>query len=80
MLGGGSQRRGKKKSREQRLADKLQRKENEVFQRKLEALAQPGDEWWAWMDGADEPEGMQLGGLALVRGGKIVWAEQIWMN
>ena len=44
----------------------------------LEALAQPGDSWWEWIQG-DEPL-MQSGGLALVRGGQIVWAMQAWIS
>ena len=40
--------------------------------RPYEALSRPGDEWWAWVAGT-EPQ-MQMGGLALVRGGAIVWA------
>jgi hypothetical protein len=44
----------------------------------LEALMQPGDEWWQWVSGT-EPL-MQLGGLALVRAGAIVWARLDWIS
>ena len=45
---------------------------------KLEALAQPGDEWWKWVMGT-EPL-MQWGGLALVRHGEVVWARNTWIS
>ncbi len=46
---------------------------------RLEARAQPGgDEWWEWVMGT-EPL-MQMGGLALVRGGCIVWARNDWIS
>lgn len=44
----------------------------------LNALAKPGDEWWEWVSGS-EPL-MQMGGLALVRDGKIVWAMNGWIS
>jgi len=45
---------------------------------KLEALAQVGDEWWEWVMGT-EPL-MQMGGLALVRAGRVVWARNTWIS
>ncbi len=47
-------------------------------QAQLEARARPGDEWWEWVLGT-EPL-MQMGGLALVRCGRIVWARQDWIS
>jgi hypothetical protein len=44
----------------------------------LEAIQQPGDEWWEWLQGS-EPL-MQMGGLALVRSGAVVWASMDWMS
>lgn len=44
----------------------------------FDALARPGDEWWTWISGT-EPL-MQMGGLALVRAGKIIWARQDWIS
>jgi hypothetical protein len=44
----------------------------------LEALMQPGDEWWRWVSGT-EPL-MQEGGLALVRCGCVVWARRDWIS
>jgi hypothetical protein len=44
----------------------------------LEGRAQPGDEWWEWVMGT-EPL-MQMGGLALVRNGGIVWARNDWIS
>jgi hypothetical protein len=44
----------------------------------LGARVLPGDEWWEWVSGT-EPL-MQSGGLALVRCGRIVYAEQHWIN
>jgi hypothetical protein len=44
----------------------------------LERRAQPDDEWWEWLHGT-EPL-MQMGGLALVRSGRIVWARQDWIS
>jgi hypothetical protein len=44
----------------------------------LEGRAQPGDEWWAWVMGT-EPL-MQMGGLALVRNGGVVWARNDWIS
>lgn len=37
-----------------------------------------GDEWWEWVSGT-EPL-MQSGGIALVRAGKIIYAEQHWIS
>ena len=54
------------------------RQQWEVMRGELEALAQPSDSWWEWIQG-DEPL-MQSGGLALVRGGQIVWAFQAWIS
>jgi hypothetical protein len=44
----------------------------------LEARAQPSDEWWEWVMGT-EPL-MQMGGLALVREGGVVWARNDWIS
>jgi hypothetical protein len=44
----------------------------------LEARAQPGDEWWEWVMGTAPL--MQMGGLALVRGGEVVWARNDWIS
>jgi hypothetical protein len=44
----------------------------------LEARAQPGDEWWEWVMGT-EPL-MQMGGVALVREGAVVWARDDWIS
>jgi hypothetical protein len=44
----------------------------------LESRAQPGDEWWDWVMGT-EPL-MQMGGLALVRDGGVVWARNDWIS
>jgi hypothetical protein len=44
----------------------------------LEARAQSGDGWWEWLLGS-EPL-MQMGGLALVRGGQVVWARNDWIS
>ena len=44
----------------------------------LEVLAKPGDEWWEWIMGT-EPL-MQVGGLALVRAGQIIWARNVWIS
>jgi hypothetical protein len=44
----------------------------------LEARAHPGDEWWEWVIGT-EPL-MQMGGLVLVRDGRIVWARNDWIS
>ena len=50
----------------------------ERYKASLSARAIPGDEWWEWVSGT-EPL-MQSGGLALVRSGQIVYAEQHWIN
>jgi hypothetical protein len=44
----------------------------------LEARRQAGDEWWEWVMGT-EPL-MQMGGLALVRDGEVVWARNDWIS
>jgi hypothetical protein len=44
----------------------------------LEARAQPGDEWWEWVMGTEPLR--QIGGVALVRGGAIVWARDDWIS
>jgi hypothetical protein len=44
----------------------------------LEVRAQPQDEWWEWGLGT-EPL-MQMGGLALVRCGNVVWARDDWIS
>lgn len=44
----------------------------------LEARVQPHDEWWVWVLGTVPL--MQMGGLALVRCGKIVWARNDWIS
>jgi hypothetical protein len=44
----------------------------------LEARWQPGDEWWEWIMGTEKL--MQMGGLALVRGGQIAWARNDWIS
>jgi hypothetical protein len=46
--------------------------------KELEARAQPNDEWWEWVMGT-EPL-MQMGGIALVRDGAIVWARNDWIS
>lgn len=56
----------------------LIRERNEKLRPRLEALAQPGDCWWEWIQG--EIPLMQSGGLALVRAGKIVWATLAWIS
>ena len=45
---------------------------------RLEARMRAGDEWWEWVEG-NEPL-MQMGGLALVRAGTIVWASLDWIS
>ena len=44
----------------------------------LEARAQLGDEWWEWVMGTVPL--MQMGGLAIVRDGKLVWARNDWIS
>jgi hypothetical protein len=44
----------------------------------LEERAQVGDEWWEWVMGT-EPL-MQMGGLALLRDGDVVWARNDWIS
>jgi hypothetical protein len=44
----------------------------------LEGRAQPGDEWWEWVIGTEPLR--QIGGVALVRGGAIVWARDDWIS
>lgn len=45
---------------------------------KLEARARPYDEWWEWILGTEYL--MQMGGLALVRCGDVVWAREDWIS
>jgi hypothetical protein len=63
----------RRKGKERR---KLVRDEMQV----LQSMAQAGDEWWLWTDRLDVPEGMQCGGIALVRDGEVVWAKQTWLS
>lgn len=44
----------------------------------LEARAQFHDEWWEWVLGTEPLR--QIGGLALVRCGHIVWARDDWIS
>lgn len=44
----------------------------------LEARLQPDDEWWEWVLGTEPLR--QMGGLALVRRGNIVWARNDWIS
>jgi hypothetical protein len=44
----------------------------------LAARAQPGDEWWEWLLGTEPLR--QMGGIALVRHGKVVWAKNTWIS
>jgi hypothetical protein len=44
----------------------------------LESLAQPADEWWEWVIGTEYLR--QIGGLALVRGGRVVYAHDDWIS
>ena len=44
----------------------------------LEARWKIGDQWWEWVSGT-EPL-MQMGGIALVRDGIIVYAGLTWMS
>ena len=44
----------------------------------LEALMEPGDEWYEWVGGSQPL--MQVGGLALVRKGLVIWARQEWIS
>jgi hypothetical protein len=44
----------------------------------LDGRAQPGDEWWEWVMGTQPL--MQIGGLALVRDGGVVWARNDWIS
>jgi hypothetical protein len=44
----------------------------------LEALAGPGDEWWEWLLGTEPLR--QLGGLVLVRDGRVAWARLDWIS
>jgi hypothetical protein len=50
----------------------------DCYRAELESRAQPGDEWWEWVMGT-EPL-MQMGGLALVRDGRVVWARNTWIS
>jgi len=44
----------------------------------LEARARPQDQWWAWLLGTEPLR--QIGGLALVRDGNIIWARSDWIS
>lgn len=44
----------------------------------LEARWQAGDEWREWLMGTQPLR--QIGGLALVRGGRIAWARHDWFS
>ena len=44
----------------------------------LEGRAHPGDEWWEWIMGTEPLR--QMGGLALVRDGGVVWARNDWIS
>lgn len=44
----------------------------------LEPRAQPQDEWWEWVMGTQPL--MQMGGLALVRSGNIIWSCGDWIS
>jgi hypothetical protein len=44
----------------------------------LEGRAQHGDEWWECLLGTQPL--MQMGGLALIRSGHIVWVRQDWIS
>jgi hypothetical protein len=45
---------------------------------RLEERTQPHDQWWEWVLGT-EPL-MQMGGIALVRYGQVVWARNDWIS
>jgi uncharacterized protein YcaQ len=45
---------------------------------RLETQAQPSDEWWEWVLGTEPLR--QMGGLALVRRGNIIWARNDWIS
>lgn len=44
----------------------------------LASHALPDDEWWKWIEGTEPLR--QMGGLALVRKGEIVWAWLEWIS
>jgi hypothetical protein len=44
----------------------------------LEALIRPGEEWWEWVMGTEPLR--QMGGLALVRQGRVLWARNDWIS
>lgn len=44
----------------------------------LEARAKTQDEWWEWLLGTEPLQ--QMGGLALVRCGNVVWARNDWIS
>lgn len=44
----------------------------------LESRAQSGGEWWEWVMGTEPLR--QMGGLALVRDGRVVWARNDWIS
>ena len=48
------------------------------FVRNVAQYAQPGDCWWEWVIGTEPLR--QMGGLAVVRNGTIVWATMTWIS
>ncbi|HMF18410.1 MAG TPA: hypothetical protein VKE98_14465 [Gemmataceae bacterium] len=44
----------------------------------LQERALPNDEWWEWIMGTEPLR--QMGGLALVRNRKIIWARNDWIS
>jgi len=65
-------------SRELVAAGKVSQSAIDCDQSRLEALAQPGDTWWEWVLGTEPLR--QMGGLALVRSQRIVWARLDWIS
>jgi hypothetical protein len=57
-------------------AEQRQRLEEIISERRERAWA--GDSWWEWVLGTQPLS--QMGGLALVRDGKIVWATMTWIS
>jgi hypothetical protein len=54
------------------------RRRLQEFVLKLEEHAQPGDSWWEWIQGTEPLR--QMGGLAVIRNGTIVWATMKWIS
>ncbi len=51
------------------------------FVQSITLVAQAGDSWWEWVRGPEnQVPKMQMGGLALVRNGSIVWATMTWIS